>query len=117
MFLQGRFCEAKVDSFSLPFYFTTPKQLKAILERSHSFTLERLEILNNPGKHTLSDVKARATFFRAVHEGLLTDHFGNEIIDELFNLYTEKLATSPIFQNPNNDKSILILAVLKRRSD
>ncbi|KAL0438851.1 UNVERIFIED_CONTAM: Loganic acid O-methyltransferase [Sesamum latifolium] len=114
---KGRFCEAKVDSFNLPFYFTTPEQLKAILERSHSFSLERLEILNNPEKHTLPNVNARATFFRAVHEGLLTDHFGSEIVDELFDLYIEKLAASLIFQNPNNDKSMVILAVLKRRSN
>ncbi|KAL0424678.1 UNVERIFIED_CONTAM: Loganic acid O-methyltransferase [Sesamum radiatum] len=117
MFLQGRFSEAKVDSFNLPFYFTTPEQLKAILERSHSFNIERLEILNNPGKHTLPSVKARAAFYRAVLEGLLTDHFGSDIIDELFALYMEKLAASPVFLNPDNDKSIVILAVLKRRSN
>ncbi|KAK4409670.1 Loganic acid O-methyltransferase [Sesamum angolense] len=111
---KGRFSEAKVDSFNLPFYFTTRKELKAILERSHSFSLERLEILNNPGKHTLPTVEARAACFRAVHEGLLTNHFGSEIIDELFHMYAEKLAASPVFSNPNNDKSIVILAVLKR---
>ncbi|KAL0380832.1 UNVERIFIED_CONTAM: Loganic acid O-methyltransferase [Sesamum angustifolium] len=111
---KGRFSEAKVDSFNLPFYFTTPKELKAILERSHSFSLERLEILNNPRKHTLPTVEARAACFRAVHEGLLTNHFGSEIIDELFHMYAEKLAASPVFSNPNNDKSIVILAVLKR---
>ncbi|KAK4409667.1 Loganic acid O-methyltransferase [Sesamum angolense] len=114
---KGRFSEAKVDSFNLPFYFTTPEQLKAILERSHSFNIERLEILNNPGKHTLPSVKARAAFYRAVLEGLLTDHFGSDIIDELFALYMEKLAASPVFLNPENDKSIVILAVLKRRSN
>ncbi|XP_011069731.1 probable S-adenosylmethionine-dependent methyltransferase At5g37990 [Sesamum indicum] len=114
---KGRFCEAKVDSFNLPYYFPTPEQLKPILERSHSFSLERLEILNNPGKHSLPSVKARAAFIRAVHEGLLADHFGSEVIDELFDLYIQKLAASPVFQNPNNDKSIVILAVLKRKSD
>ncbi|KAL2235066.1 UNVERIFIED_CONTAM: Loganic acid O-methyltransferase [Sesamum indicum] len=117
MFLQGKFSEAKVDSFNLPFYFTTPEQLKAILESSHSFALERLEILNNPGKYTLPSVNARAAFFRAVLEGLLTDHFGSDIIDELFTLYMEKLAASPVFLNPDKDKSIVILVVLKRRSD
>ncbi|XP_011075904.2 probable S-adenosylmethionine-dependent methyltransferase At5g37990 [Sesamum indicum] len=114
---KGKFSEAKVDSFNLPFYFTTPEQLKAILESSHSFALERLEILNNPGKYTLPSVNARAAFFRAVLEGLLTDHFGSDIIDELFTLYMEKLAASPVFLNPDKDKSIVILAVLKRRSD
>ncbi|XP_011075915.1 probable S-adenosylmethionine-dependent methyltransferase At5g38780 [Sesamum indicum] len=113
----GKFSEAKVDSFNLPFYFTTPEQLKAILERSHSFTLERLEILNNPGKYTLPSVNARAAFYRAVLEGLLTDHFGSDIIDELFTLYMEKLAALPVFLNPDKDKSTVILAVLKRRSE
>ncbi|KAL0463505.1 UNVERIFIED_CONTAM: Loganic acid O-methyltransferase [Sesamum latifolium] len=111
---KGRFSEAKVDSFNLPFYFSTPEELKAILERSHSFTLERFEILNNPGKLTLPTVEARAGCFRAVHEGLLTNYFGSEIIDELFHMYTEKLAASLIFSNPNNDKSVVILVVLKR---
>ncbi|GFQ06401.1 probable S-adenosylmethionine-dependent methyltransferase at5g38100 [Phtheirospermum japonicum] len=115
---KGRFSEGKVDSFNLPFYFPTPRQLKSILEKSQiSFTIERMEILNNPGKYTLLSVKARATFFRAVHERLLTHHFGSEIIDELFKLYMRKLAASPVFINPKNDKSIVILAVLKRNED
>ncbi|KAL0430213.1 UNVERIFIED_CONTAM: Loganic acid O-methyltransferase [Sesamum radiatum] len=114
---KGRFSEAKVDSFNLPLYFTTPEQLKTILERSHSFTTERFEILNNPGKHVLRSVNAHAAFYRAVIEGPLTNHFGSDIIDELFDLYMEKLAASPVFLNPDNDKSIVILAVLKRRSN
>ncbi|KAL7143671.1 hypothetical protein ABFS83_08G207600 [Erythranthe nasuta] len=116
MATMGRLSETKVDSFNLPYYFSTPKQLKSILERSDSFTIERMDILNNPGKHTLPTVKARAAFFRAVHERLLTDHFGSEIIDELFHLYMNKLESSPVFLNPYNDKSIVILAVLKRKA-
>ncbi|KAK6134171.1 hypothetical protein DH2020_032083 [Rehmannia glutinosa] len=115
--LMGRFSEEKVDSFNIPFYFTTPQQLKAIMEKSHSFSIERTEILNNPGKYTLPSVNARAAFFRAVHERLLTDHFGSEIIDELFGHYMEKLAVSPVFLNPDNDKSVVILVVLKRKID
>ncbi|KAL0430214.1 UNVERIFIED_CONTAM: Loganic acid O-methyltransferase [Sesamum radiatum] len=111
---KGRFNEAKVDSFNLPFYFITPEQLKAILERSHNITIERLEILNNLGKHTLPTVEARAACFRAVYEELLTNHFRSEIIDELFHMYTQKLAASPVFSNWNNDKSIVILVVLQR---
>ncbi|PIM99552.1 Loganate O-methyltransferase [Handroanthus impetiginosus] len=112
---KGRFSEEKVDSFNLPYYFPTPEQLKVILIKNQSFTIERFEILNNPGKHTLASVNARAACFRAVHERLLTDHFGSAIIDELFELYTKKLEASPVFVNPDNDKTIVILAVLKRK--
>ncbi|KAK6134170.1 hypothetical protein DH2020_032120 [Rehmannia glutinosa] len=114
---QGRLSKPKVDSFNLPFYFTTQQQLKAILERSHSFSIERMEILDNPGKYTLASANARAAFFRAGLERMLTNHFGSEIIDELFDLYTKKLIASPVFVNPDNDKSIVILVVLKRKID
>ncbi|PIM99554.1 Loganate O-methyltransferase [Handroanthus impetiginosus] len=112
---KGRFNEAKVDSFNLPYYFPTPEQLKAILSKNQSFTTERFEIINDPGKHTLASVNARAAFFRAIHERLLSNHFGSDIMDELFELYMKKLEASPVFKNPDNDKTIVILAVLKRK--
>lgn len=112
--LQGRLSEAKIDSFNFPYYFPTPQQLKAILERSHSFTTEKMEILNNGGERTFPNITARVAFFRAVHEPMLAHHFGVEIIDDLFHLYEKKLATSPIFRRTHNDKTIIILAVLKR---
>lgn len=117
--LQGRFSEAKVDSFNFPFYLSTPQQLKGILGSNDSFTTERIEIiLINPETHTMSDdVNGRASFYRAVLEGMLIDHFGSEvlIIDELFNLFRNKLVASPLLLNPDNDKNILLLAILKRK--
>lgn len=117
--MQGKIGEAQVDSFNVPYYFTTPEELKEILRQKScrkSFTVVRMETLSNhPGKQTVQTVDARATFFRAVHERILTDHFGTEIIDELFEEYKMKLAASPVFLNPKNDKSIVILVVLKRK--
>ncbi|KAH6795827.1 hypothetical protein C2S51_036813 [Perilla frutescens var. frutescens] len=112
-----RLSKEKIDAFNVPFYFTTPEQLRDILQRSQSFSIERMEIVNNPGKYTLPSVEARAGFYRAVLEGLLTQHFGYDIMDELFDLYINKLAASPLFLDPNNDKSIVILVVLKRLLD
>ncbi|KAI3453090.1 hypothetical protein Pfo_009753 [Paulownia fortunei] len=112
---KGILSEEKVDTFNFPLYFTIPQELKAIIERSHSFSIERLEILNNPGKRTLPTANARATYLRAVFEGMLINHFGNEIMDELFDRYTKKLAASPIFIDPDNEKSIIICVLLKRK--
>ncbi|KAG8366687.1 hypothetical protein BUALT_Bualt17G0105400 [Buddleja alternifolia] len=115
---EGKISETKIDTFNIPHYFTTPQQLREILERSNdSFTIERMETLNNAaGKNTDGTIKARAASKRAVHERLLADHFGIEIIDELFDRYMKKLADSPVFLNPDNDKTIVILAVLKRNA-
>ncbi|KAK4423503.1 putative S-adenosylmethionine-dependent methyltransferase [Sesamum alatum] len=110
---KGRFREEKVDSFNFPLYFTIPEELKITIARSDSFNIERMEILNNPGKRTLPRANARATYLRAVFEGLLINHFGSEIMDELFELYAKKLAASPHFLGPDNEKSIIIFVLLK----
>lgn len=115
LLLQGIFSEEKVDTFNFPLYFTIPQELKAIIERSHSFSIERMEILDNPGKRTLPSSNARATYLRAVFEGLLINHFGSEVMDELFDQYMKKLAASPLFQDPDNEKSIIIFVLLKRK--
>lgn len=76
-----------------------------------------MEILNNPNKCKVGSAEARAAFYRAVHEELLARHFGAEIIDELFDRYINKLSASPVFLNSNNDRSIVILVILKRIMD
>lgn len=111
---QGRVREAEIDSFNFPYYFPTLHQLKAMVHNTHSFSIQRAEIIHNPGKHTLSSVEEWAAFYRAVHEGLLTRHFGRGIIDELFDMFANRLAISPYFHNPCNDRSLVILLVLKR---
>ncbi|KAL3618155.1 hypothetical protein CASFOL_038476 [Castilleja foliolosa] len=114
---QGRVSAAKLDTFNFPIYYATPQQLKAIFSSNQSFTIERMEILRNPGKHTVLDVESRAAAMRVVHGKLLTDHFGSEIVDELFKVYVEKLAATPVFENPDNDKTNVVLVVLKRKID
>ncbi|XP_057810717.1 loganic acid O-methyltransferase [Salvia miltiorrhiza] len=114
---QGIISEEKVDSFNFPLYFTIPQELKAIIESSSSFTIERMEILNNPGKRTLCSAKARATYLRAVFEGMLTNYFGSEVMDGLFDRYEKKLAASPHFLDPDNEKSIIIFVLLKRKAE
>lgn len=112
--MQGKVSEEKIDSFNLPNYYPTLQQMKGILQKNQSFSIERAEMIHNPGKYTLTSPEARAAFYRAVHEELLTQHFGPQIIDELFHLFADKLALSPVFRNPDNDKSLLFLLLLKR---
>ncbi|KAK6157622.1 hypothetical protein DH2020_011870 [Rehmannia glutinosa] len=70
-----------------------------------------MEILDNPGKYTLPSVNARAAFFRAVHERLLTDHFGSEIIDELFSVIWRNLQfhdVLPVIIIPNAGRVVFM---------
>ncbi|CAA2981826.1 probable S-adenosylmethionine-dependent methyltransferase At5g37990 [Olea europaea subsp. europaea] len=114
---KGRLSKAKVDSFNFPLYFIIPNELKAIIERNNNFSIERMEILNNPGKHSLRSANERASYLRAVFEGLLVNHFGSGIMDELFERYANKLEESSHFLDPDNEKSIIIFVLLKRTGD
>lgn len=73
-----------------------------------------MEILNNTGKYTYPNLATHAAAFRAVHEPTLAHHFGAQIMNELFDLYENKLVATPIYNNIENDKTIIILVVLKR---
>ncbi|KAK4416312.1 Loganic acid O-methyltransferase [Sesamum alatum] len=112
---KGRLDEAKIGSFNFPTYFTFPEELKEIIERNGSYSIERMEILDNPGKYASTNAHARALLFRAISGELLTNHFGCEIINELFDRYTQKLEASPALLLPENDKTIIIFVLLKRR--
>ncbi|KAL0462410.1 UNVERIFIED_CONTAM: Loganic acid O-methyltransferase [Sesamum latifolium] len=109
----GRLREEEIDSFNFPLYFPFPEELKAVRENG-SYNIERMEILDNPGRYTLNSAEARALFYRATFEKVLINHFGCEIIDEVFDRYTQKLEASPAVLSPDNDKTILIFVLLKR---
>ncbi|KAG6655872.1 hypothetical protein CIPAW_05G246400 [Carya illinoinensis] len=112
----GLVSEAKVDSFNLPVYYTSPKELKALIERNEHYSIERMENLNNQKKHLiLPNPSMRSLYLRAALEGEFAKHFGNEIMDELFNRYSEKVVGSSFFLNPETHKSIILFALLKRK--
>ena len=114
--MQGLTSEAKVDAFNLLGYFTSAKELKALIERSGYFSFGRMVILNNQKNHvTLQNPSMLALFLRAPFEGLLEKQFGNEMVDELFNRYTEKVARSSFFLYPKIDKTIKLFVLLKRK--
>lgn len=108
--------KAKIDSFNIPHYFPTLGQLKGIIERNPNFTIEKIETINTTGNYTFPNIRAQVAFFRAAHEGMLAHHFGGEIIDDLFDQYEKKLTASPILNNVENDKTIMILAIVKKNS-
>uniref|UniRef100_A0A2N9FN25 Uncharacterized protein n=1 Tax=Fagus sylvatica TaxID=28930 RepID=A0A2N9FN25_FAGSY len=113
----GLVSEAKVDAFNFPAYFTTPKELKALIERNGHFSFERMEILNNQKKHfTLRNPSMSSLSLRATLGGLLEKQFGNEIMDELFNRYSKKVAGSSFFLKPETEKTMVLFVLLKRNN-
>ena len=114
-FMQGTVSEEKVDSFNVPMYCMSPQEVEAAVERNGCFSIESIE--NLPAvkpPDNVSKTQLFASHMRAAGEGLVKHHFGEEILDELFDLYQKKLEEQP--SAVESGKSISFLVVLKRKA-
>lgn len=90
-FVEGVVSEEKVDSFNMPIYSMTPLELEAAVKQNGSFSIEMMTNLPDPlVDDTLSVPQLLASQMRAGVEGMIKNHFGEEILDELFDLYWQK---------------------------
>ncbi|KAF3437768.1 hypothetical protein FNV43_RR20524 [Rhamnella rubrinervis] len=117
---KGRISEEKVDSFNLPIYFMTPKEMEAAVERNGCFSIERMETLpsrprGNGGNQSLDH--QMAAHVRAAMEDTITQRFGEDIMDEFLDLYRKKVREIfiPFIAKSAGDKGDSLLVVLKRK--
>ncbi|KAL4270848.1 probable caffeine synthase MTL2 [Arachis hypogaea] len=101
MVSEGLIEEAKLDSMNMPRYGGTPDEVIQVIESEGSFTLQKLEAINNPWDGGLNnnngndnaDMSADfiAKHVRATCEPMLNAEFGEGIIDELFLRYRKRI--------------------------
>ena len=84
--------EALVDSFNIPLYFPSPEEIIGLVERNGNFTIERIELSNSSQTRLKGpiDIGERMMHLRAAWEGMLSRHFGSEIIDLVYERIREK---------------------------
>ncbi|KAF7822286.1 putative S-adenosylmethionine-dependent methyltransferase At5g38780 [Senna tora] len=87
----GYISEEKVETFNVPHYFPTSKELEAIIKRNGNFSIEIMEILSRKMKFIKSSVEIVVGTMRAAMEELFRQHFGNEVLPHLFQSYTKKV--------------------------
>ncbi|XP_009347732.2 loganic acid O-methyltransferase-like [Pyrus x bretschneideri] len=114
MVRKGMVSEEKVDSFNVPIYYMSLEELEAAVERNGCFSVERIENLPFPqGSGSIS--KLIISHIRAAIEGLIKQHFGHEILDELFDLCCKKFEEQRL--EYESGRLIIYLAVLKRKAN
>ncbi|KAF7808804.1 putative S-adenosylmethionine-dependent methyltransferase At5g37990 [Senna tora] len=114
----GVVSEEKVDSFNVPMYFPKLKDVKEMLESNEDFTMEQMEALakDDTSKSSFDlDVEMHVSHLRAAFEGLIEKHFGEAILDQLFDRYTEKVMQFPEMKNFHNRKLVGLFVLLKRK--
>lgn len=76
-----------LDTYNTPYYKPYPEEIECEVEKEGSFTLDRLELVSSPW-----DCVTNWVYDRAVNESMICSHFGEDIMDPLFNRFTEILA-------------------------
>ncbi|RWR86385.1 salicylate carboxymethyltransferase-like protein [Cinnamomum micranthum f. kanehirae] len=97
MVSKGVIQKAKLDSFDLPYYSPSAKELKDVIAAEGSFSLEQLQItkitVNTNDKKAKGQLVSKC--IRAVTESMLVNHFGEEIIDDLFEKFAKNVEDHP----------------------
>ncbi|XP_060211611.1 S-adenosyl-L-methionine:benzoic acid/salicylic acid carboxyl methyltransferase 2-like [Lycium barbarum] len=93
LWMPGLIEEEKVNSFNIPAYNPSPTEVKYIVEKEGSFTINCLET-SEVHRNSSDDEKYNmAQSFRSVAEPLLVSHFGDELnMDQEFHKYNEIIA-------------------------
>ncbi|XP_068637385.1 loganic acid O-methyltransferase-like [Aristolochia californica] len=105
--------KGKVDSFNLPIYIPSITEFKTLVRSNGYFSVVRMETLP-PISMPANDGIARAVSMstRAAMEGIISHHFGCQVIDDLFERYQKKIVSH--LQNPHGVGAELFV-LLKRK--
>ncbi|MCD7460403.1 hypothetical protein HAX54_043498 [Datura stramonium] len=93
---KGLIEEEKVDSFNIPNYMSSPAEVKYIVEKEGSFTINQLETTrvhwnnaSNDDENNINGGYNVSKCMRAVAEPLLVSQFGPKFMDLVFQKYEE----------------------------
>nr|UMB49592.1 salicylic acid methyltransferase [Geranium robertianum] len=94
---EGMVEESDVDSFNIPNYYPSKREVKEIVEREGSFIIDEMDSFGvnwgaSYGDNELEENSCgrnMANCIRAVSETMLTSQFGEGVMDELFGRYAK----------------------------
>jgi hypothetical protein len=105
-----------VDSFNLPFYSASPEEMAGLIEGNGYFSIERMELTNPPATWLKGPVDIRTWIMHvtAAMEGIFMEHFGREIMDEMFERLIAKLSHFSAYLESRSQEKVQLFLVLKR---
>ncbi|KAJ0986999.1 hypothetical protein J5N97_005355 [Dioscorea zingiberensis] len=123
---EGLLKEEKVDTFNMPFYGASTDEVKQVIQSEGSFYLDQMQILEsnwdpfddsiNEDQQVFDNVKSGenvAKCIRAVLEPLIVGHFGEAIVDQVFERYAKNVAMHLLKEKTKHVVFILALKTKK----
>ncbi|KAI3941873.1 hypothetical protein MKW98_009083 [Papaver atlanticum] len=99
----GAIEKENLNSFNFPNYFHSPEEVKYVINSEGSLTINQLETFHvswdcsdpkgdeNPVTNKLRSAYYMSNIFREVSEPLLANHFREEIMDQLYGRFRERM--------------------------
>ncbi|GAV76913.1 Methyltransf_7 domain-containing protein [Cephalotus follicularis] len=119
---EGLVEEDDMDSFNLPFYAPFSGEVREIIQKEGSFSLDKLQTFEVNWDPTENDTNKTFAFnnyqsrknvadcIRAVTEPMLASHFGDAIIDYLFEKYEKHVGEHLCVEKPKFFNIVIVLA-------
>ncbi|XP_021912609.1 benzoate carboxyl methyltransferase-like isoform X2 [Carica papaya] len=118
---EGLVKEDDLDSFNMPYYSPHEEEVRKIVEKEGSFSLDKLETFEvnwnlreaiTMGEGTFVSNENQSgqivsNYIRAIVEPMLIHHFGEAIIDKLFEIYSDHITEHLCFHDSKHT-SILV---------
>ncbi|GAV92517.1 Methyltransf_7 domain-containing protein [Cephalotus follicularis] len=114
VFLQGLVEESKLDSFNVPYYIPSQEELQNLVHGEGSFATEHMDTftLHIGEKNIWPTWEMTAKNNRSFTEPMMSNHFGEAIMDKLYNRFTHLLVEDLAKELP---VSISIIVVLRKK--
>ncbi|CAL5019246.1 unnamed protein product [Urochloa decumbens] len=123
---EGRVEKEKLDSFNLPFYAPSVDEVRDVIKQSEVFDINHIQLfesnwdphddLDDSDDLVLDSVQSGvnvAQSIRAVIEPLIAHHFGENILDDLFEIYARNVAAH--LQKVKTKYPVIVLSLKARR--
>ncbi|XP_022770010.1 probable S-adenosylmethionine-dependent methyltransferase At5g38780 [Durio zibethinus] len=113
---KGLISKEKVKSFNLPLYYPSPNEIEKLIEDNGCFGIERMETFPGKGKH-IHNSQMWPMIVRAAFEAIISNHFGNEMVEELFGYYSKNHMDKVSIFNGDDVISLLHLNIVLKRKN
>ncbi|KAI4352138.1 hypothetical protein L6164_006419 [Bauhinia variegata] len=110
---KGKISDELVNSFNMPLYFPTTEEVKLLIETNGNFSIEIMEPIVWP--QAVININANFLHMRAGWERLVRQHFGGDIVDEVFEQFQNKMEESSIWKDSSYDHLKELFVVVKMK--
>ncbi|KAI3431213.1 uncharacterized protein J3R85_007945, partial [Psidium guajava] len=113
---EGVIPEEQVDMFNLPIYAASPQEMREIVERDGSFSIEAIDLANpSPWLTGPVDMQEWTDHVRAAMEPLFATQFRNQaVVDEIFDRLVRKLVERSREVESSYREKIQLYVILRR---